>query len=158
MVSETSGVPLADNAGARPRSDLLAYLERYRATPRRRLWRVERWRRRGWRRGRIVAAADSLAATLHAGGIGVGDRVGIYLKDGPVWAAALFGTLRVGATAVPIDVAHPPDLVTRLAKQLDLAGWVHDAELPELELEIPLFELDGANFFAIFKFDYCIST
>ncbi len=123
------------------RSDLLDYLERYRSTPRRRMWRVERWRRRGWSRGRIAATADALAASLHAAGIGDGDRVGLYLKDGPVWATALFGTLRAGAIAVPIDVSHPPDLVARLAKQLDLAGWVHDAELPELDLGIATFEL-----------------
>ena len=128
----------------RARSDLLDYLERYRTTGRRRLRRTERWRRRDWYRGTIAAGADSLAAGLHANGIGTGDRVGIYLKDGPAWAAALFGVLRAGAIAVPIDVAHPPDLVVRLAGQLGLSAWLADPELPVLELEIPQVDV-GCN-------------
>jgi len=143
MASARRDVPAADHAAAAGnRSDLLDYLERYRASPRRRLSRIERWRRRGWRRRDIAATATSLAGKLAAGGVGAGDRVGIYLKDGPAWAAALFGVLRAGATAVPIDVAHPPELVTRLAGQLDLAAWLADSELPRLDVGCPSIEID----------------
>ncbi|MCH7825628.1 MAG: AMP-binding protein [Acidobacteria bacterium] len=131
----------APGNGAAARSDLLDYLGRYRATPRRQLRRVERWRRRSWDRAHIVAVADSLAQTLHANGVDVGDRVGIYLKDGPPWVAALMGVFWAGGTAVPIDVAHPPDLVVRLAQQLDLTAWLTDAELPRVALDLPQFEL-----------------
>ena len=124
------------------RCDLLEFLPRYRATPRRRLWRVERWRRRGWRRDRVAAAAEELAAKLLAHGVGAGDRVGVYVKDGPLWAASLFGVLRCGAVAVPIDVAHPPELVERLASRLRLAAWIGDAELPIVDLGIPSIEVD----------------
>lgn len=135
-----AGKEIASTSG--PRADLLDYLERYRRSPRRRLARLERWRRRAWRRGDVAAAAESLAGELADAGIGSGDRVGIYLKDGPVFAAALFGALRVGAVAVPIDVAHPPDLVARLAGRLDLAAWVADAELPRLDVGLSSFEID----------------
>jgi long-chain acyl-CoA synthetase len=122
------------------RTDLLDYLRRYRATPQRKLIRVERWRRRELLRGDIVAIAEALAGDLHAAGIGAGDRVGIYIKDGPLWVAALFGALRAGAVAVPIDVAHPPELVLRLVSRLDLRAWIGDAELPRLDLDLPMLE------------------
>ena len=130
------------------RVDLLDYLERYRRAPRRRVVRVERWRRRGWSRAQIAEAADCISARLHGDGIGAGAKVGIYLQGGPVWSAALFGVLRVGATAVPIDVAHPHEVIARLVPRLGLAAWLTDAELPRSDIDLPGLELGLARTWA----------
>ena len=60
-----------------------------------------------------------------------------------MWAAALFAVLRAGATAVPIDVAHAPELVSRLASGLDLAAWIGDTELPVPELDAKIVRLEA---------------
>jgi amino acid adenylation domain-containing protein len=50
----------------------------------------------------------ALAGALHSHGVGVGDRVGIYLPKS-VWSVvAIFGILRTGAAYVPLDPAAPP--------------------------------------------------
>jgi len=123
------------------RSDLLDYLQRYRDTPRRRLGRVERWRRRAWTRQHVADVADALAGRLHERGIGSRQRVGIWVKDGPLWAAAMFGVLRAGATAVPVDTAHPAALAGRLASRLELSAWIADPELPTVDVGAPSIEL-----------------
>ncbi|MGD8329496.1 MAG: AMP-binding protein [Acidobacteriota bacterium] len=125
------------------RSDLLDYLQRYRDTPRRRLGRTERWRRRAWTRRSIADVAEALASRLHERGIGSRQRVGIWVKDGPLWAAAMFGVLRAGATAVPVDTSHPAELAGRLASRLDLSAWVADPELPTVDAAAPSLEMNG---------------
>ena len=44
------------------------------------------------------------AASLHAQGIGPGDRVALLLPNGPAFVAAFLGVLRIGAVAVPLNV------------------------------------------------------
>jgi long-chain acyl-CoA synthetase len=44
------------------------------------------------------------AASLHARGIGPGDRVALLLPNGPAFVAAFLGVLRIGAVAVPLNV------------------------------------------------------
>ncbi|MGH7540338.1 MAG: AMP-binding protein, partial [Gemmatimonadota bacterium] len=98
------------------RSDLLAFLDRI-ARSDRQIRQAGRWRRRG-RPGRAVAReAEAVAAALAASGVGAGDRVALYLNDGPLWHAAFFGVLRAGAVAVPLDVAFEPDLLAELAAE-----------------------------------------
>ena len=55
----------------------------------------------------IKLKADRLAASLHARGIGKGDRVGIQLPDCPQYAIAFFAAMRLGAIAVPIPYGAP---------------------------------------------------
>ncbi|MDF9409771.1 long-chain fatty acid--CoA ligase [Pelotomaculum isophthalicicum JI] len=39
-------------------------------------------------------------------GINKGDRVGIYLPNGPEWLIAFFGTMRIGAIALPFNILY----------------------------------------------------
>ena len=47
--------------------------------------------------------AGAVALTLAAAGVGRGDRVAVALPNGWPFAAALLGTLKVGATVAPLD-------------------------------------------------------
>jgi long-chain acyl-CoA synthetase len=51
----------------------------------------------------LERGATRIAACLTAAGIGSGDRVAIIGAAEPLWCAAFFAALRVGAGAVPID-------------------------------------------------------
>ena len=59
---------------------------------------------------------DRAALALRARGVDREDRVGIFLADGPGWAATFFGALKLGAVAVPINTRlTPADLSVVLA-------------------------------------------
>ncbi len=126
---------------ASERSDLLAFLGRI-ALSSREIRQAGRWRRRGQSGRTVAGGAEAVAASLAAAGVGAGDRVGLYLNDGPLWHAAFFGVLRAGAVAVPLDVAFGPELLAELAAQLGLAAWCTEREVPRLDLPLPQVELD----------------
>lgn len=46
---------------------------------------------------------DGAAAALRARGVEREDRVGVFMADGPGWAATFFGALKLGAVAVPLN-------------------------------------------------------
>ena len=46
---------------------------------------------------------DAAAAALRARGVEREDRVGVFMADGPGWAATFFGALKLGAVAVPLN-------------------------------------------------------
>lgn len=48
-------------------------------------------------------SASRVAAFLHAGGIGPGDRVGLMLPNVPAFAVLYYGILRAGAVVVPMN-------------------------------------------------------
>jgi long-chain acyl-CoA synthetase len=50
--------------------------------------------------GQIHAAAKSFAAGLQAAGIAKGDRVGLFLPNVPIYAAAYYGAMMAGAVVV----------------------------------------------------------
>ncbi len=54
----------------------------------------------------LADAAASLAAKLHAAGIGRGDRVALAEPDGDRFLLALFGVLAAGASAAPLNPAY----------------------------------------------------
>jgi long-chain acyl-CoA synthetase len=53
--------------------------------------------------GGLDAATQRVAGLLRAKGIGPGDRVGIMLPNVPYFPIALYGILRLGAVAVPMN-------------------------------------------------------
>lgn len=55
---------------------------------------------RGQRYGALLEEADAIAAGLAGLGIGRGDRVVLWLPNGPTWAALFFACARLGAVAV----------------------------------------------------------
>jgi acetyl-CoA synthetase len=58
---------------------------------------------------RLAEASSQVAHLLRARGIGAGDRVAIMLEPGLAFYAALFGTIKAGAIAVPLFILFGPD-------------------------------------------------
>lgn len=123
------------------RADLLALLERHRGSTRS-VWRTERWRRRGWPARRIASEADRVAAALADTGIEPGDRVALFVGDGPLWHAGFFGALRAGAVVVPLDEATGPEVLRERAAELELRGVCRGPEVPRLDLDLATVEID----------------
>ena len=69
-----------------------------------------------WSFDELSRASAAAAGALRDRGVGRGDRVAVLLPDGRASAAALLGTVRLGAVAVPLDPAAPPE---RLGAVLD---------------------------------------
>lgn len=55
----------------------------------------------------LVERASGVAATLHAAGIGRGDRVGVWMDKTPACVQAILGVLAAGAAYVPLDPRAP---------------------------------------------------
>jgi long-chain acyl-CoA synthetase len=85
------------------------------------------------------------ARELRARGVGAGDRVAIMLPNSPGFVAAYFGTLRLGAIAVPLNpLLAPPEIEERIAACTPAV--VVDAELPaEGELAQDVFDRGDAD-------------
>jgi len=67
----------------------------------------------------LEARANQVGRALAARGVGVGDRVGLELRNSPELVAALFGAWKVGAAPVPIRWDLPEWERDRVAKVLD---------------------------------------
>ena len=67
----------------------------------------------------LAARSDTIAAHLHARGIGAGSFVGLHAERSFGMIAALLGILKAGAASIALDLSYPPD---RLAKVLADAG------------------------------------
>lgn len=65
--------------------------------------------------------ANTLAHTLLAQGIGVGDRVAICAERSPDMVVAMLGVLKSGAAYVPIDPDYPPDRMAYLLTDAQIA-------------------------------------
>jgi long-chain acyl-CoA synthetase len=124
-----------------PRADLLAFLDRLRESARA-VRRVEPYRRRGWTAAQVATAADQVAGRLRALGVGPGDRVALWLGDGPLWPAAFFGVLRAGGVAVPLDVSLPPARARDAIAGLGIVAWCDEPGVPRLDLHLPRIEID----------------
>lgn len=79
--------------------------------------------------------ARTAAEQLRSLGVGAGDRVAVKLPNGPAFAAAWFGTLRLGAIVVPLNVllARP-----EVDERLRISGarlLVEDPDFFDLDLE-----------------------
>jgi len=67
----------------------------------------------------LDARANQVGRALAARGVGVGDRVGLELRNSPELVCALFGAWKVGAAPVPIRWDLPEWERERVAKVLD---------------------------------------
>jgi long-chain acyl-CoA synthetase len=72
-----------------------------------------------WSYARLWEQTNRVAAWLQARGVGKGDRVVLWAPNSPGWVAAYFGSLRLGAVVVPVDVRSSPDFVARAVGQTD---------------------------------------
>ncbi|NUS52041.1 MAG: amino acid adenylation domain-containing protein, partial [Nocardioidaceae bacterium] len=70
-------------------------------------------------------AADDLAGTLHAAGVGRGDKVGIRVRSGAVELyVAVLGVLAAGAAYVPVDADDPDERARLVFDEADVAAVV----------------------------------
>ncbi len=76
--------------------------------------------------GELDAAADRVAACLVELGVGIGDRVGLYVDKGLVAVTALYGIMRAGAGYVPIDPSGPTSRAAAIADDCGLVALVSD--------------------------------
>jgi acetyl-CoA synthetase len=72
--------------------------------------------------------SSRLANLLAAGGVGVGDRVGILLPQRPETAVAHIATYRLGAIAVPLFVLFGPDALRFRLADSGAVALITDAE------------------------------
>ncbi|MTD43366.1 AMP-binding protein [Conexibacter sp. W3-3-2] len=78
--------------------------------------------------------AGAAAGALAGRGVRRGDRVGLLLPPGPAFAAAFWGALRLGATAVPVS---PKLAAPEVAHQTGSCVLVVDEPLPTRVLTAP---------------------
>ncbi|MFF8726153.1 AMP-binding protein [Streptomyces sp. NPDC015171] len=72
---------------------------------------------RRWTYARFGADVEELARALAAGGIGKGDRVGIWAVNCPEWVLVQYATARIGAIMVNINPAYRTHEVEYVLRQ-----------------------------------------
>jgi len=111
-------------------------------------WRAERdavladGRRISW--ASFSADNHRFAHGLHARGVAVGDRVGIFMGNGYAMVTALFGTLAAGAVSVPLNTSVSDDAIVAMLTDADIRALVVTPEyaarfkalLPRLPAEL----------------------
>ncbi|MEO7350483.1 MAG: amino acid adenylation domain-containing protein, partial [Marmoricola sp.] len=85
------------------------------------------------------SAADDLAASLNAQGVGRGDRVGIRIKSGTTdLYVAIMGVLAAGAAYVPVDADDPDERARLVFGEADVAAVVgNDLVISERHHGVP---------------------
>lgn len=79
----------------------------------------------------IERQANAVAAALQSAGVQRGDRVALFLDNGVEFAAAVFGTLKIGAVFMPINALTKDDkLAYMLADSCARALLTSDALQP----------------------------
>jgi long-chain acyl-CoA synthetase len=69
-----------------------------------------------WTYRRLAKESENLAGAFAEVGVGPGDRVALYLPNGPAYPVALLATLRLGAIAVPVSPLYHGDDLTRVLR------------------------------------------
>ena len=82
--------------------------ERWAELPALFLYSDEPW---SWTYAELWSASRRAAGLLQASGVAKGDRVLLWGDNRPEWVAAFFGTLLLGAIAVPIDAQSTQDFL-----------------------------------------------
>jgi crotonobetaine/carnitine-CoA ligase len=76
--------------------------------------------------GEVDAMADRLARGLLAAGVGRGDHVGVMLPNCPDIVYVIFALARIGAVAVPINVAYKGELLRHVLASSDTSTLIVD--------------------------------
>jgi len=72
----------------------------------------------------LDAVSDALAAALAGGGVGLRDRVGVYLPKRIETVAAVYGAMKAGAAYVPLDPRAPVARLAMVAEDCHIAALV----------------------------------
>lgn len=84
--------------------------------------------------GEFEGSVAKFAGALQSLGVGKGDHVAFLLSNTPHFMIALYATMRVGATAVPINPIYTPDEIAYIVKDSDAKAVI------ALDLLLPLIE------------------
>lgn len=85
-------------------------------------------------------SVERFATALHSLGIVKGDHVGFLLGNSPHFLISLYATMRIGATAVPINPIYTPEEISYIIKNSDAKAIIAlDAFLPLVEKAAGVF-------------------
>ncbi|WP_424187028.1 non-ribosomal peptide synthetase [Actinokineospora sp. G85] len=90
-------------------------------------------------------AAARVASWLVAGGVRVGDRVGVSLTRSPLLVATLLGVLKAGAAYVPLDPGYPAKRLEHMVDDAGLAAIV-DGPVSAEPVALPVVSPDDAAY------------
>ncbi len=138
-------------AGASARSTLVEFLRKSVDAhgPRDALLFKPGFRYQRWSYDRLWRESGQVATLLQSRGLAKGDQVVLWGPNSPQWVLILFGCLRAGVVAVPLDLRSAPDyverVISRITPKLAFTSRFtpkNDADLgvPEIAFE----ELEGA--------------
>jgi long-chain acyl-CoA synthetase len=84
--------------------------------------------------GEFDASVSKFAAALQSLGVGKGDHVAFLLGNTPHFLISLYATVRLGATAVPVNPIYTPDEIAYILNDSDAKAVIAlDALLPLVE-------------------------
>lgn len=92
------------------------------------------------------------AGALKASGVNQGDNVAFLLGNTPHFLISLYATMRIGATAVPINPIYTPDEISYILKNSDAKAVI------ALDLLLPLVEQAANAFPQISSYIICETT
>ncbi len=69
-----------------------------------------------WTYRRLAIESENLAGAFAEAGVGPGDRVALYLPNGPAYPIALLAALRLGAIAVPVSPLYLGEDLARILR------------------------------------------
>ncbi len=84
----------------------------------------------------LNSAANQLARHLRKRGVAPGDRVGIAMPRSPRWVVALLGTLKTGASIVPL-----PE--TKAVAPAGLVAWIVEQLAEDDRRELPVIQMQA---------------
>lgn len=84
--------------------------------------------------GELDAAATKFASGLAKAGLKKGDHIGLLLGNSPHFIISLYGIMRLGATAIPINPTYTSDEIAFILKNGDVKAVIAlDAMVPYIE-------------------------
>ncbi len=105
----------------------------------------------------LVAEIRRAHAGVRARGLGPGDRVMLVMGTTPYFVISLFGVLRAGVVAVPVNpLAPPPEMqaeIDTIEPQLIIVGPAGAATLVECDVDCPVVCLPGAELSGALEFE-----
>ncbi|WP_255150843.1 class I adenylate-forming enzyme family protein [Halorarius halobius] len=72
--------------------------------------------------GELDARVDEVAAALHAAGVEQGDRVGLYLENGPTYVVAAYACAKLGAVQAPINWMYREREVSHAVESAEMSA------------------------------------
>lgn len=104
-------------------------------------------RERVWHRGEFEARCNAVARALRGAGLARGDRVGLMCANSADALAVMFGAMRAGCVAVPVNPRAGPDTLAFMVHDAQMrmvfADAAHAAQVPA---GVPVHPLDGPAF------------